>query len=1266
MFGTNSGGTSLFGGAINTSTPASKVVNTDNAFQPRHKSASGGLFGGIGGVAANGVSTPSPSEGLFGNKSNGNAAQSSAKDLFGTGSKPNTTSGTLFGGNGGGGITPGGLFGSKAPQKTPALAPGGLFGSTNGNSNTGGSLFGNSQDSNQNTVSSTGLFGNSNNSTATGINNSGMATSNYGGLFSNKPSTGMGSAGSSTIGGTLSTPASQSSQTQATNPYGIQVSNLPSNVVNMPESITSSLLRKKPQDADQKAYEKPQNFSVSSTNHLPSSNYKTSATLIGKLSSRLKNARSIDPTRGLFSPSRKPLFNLDGKISKNDENNILEQPNKQLINNTMPQLGRNGTKDLRKLKIDTGRIAEKKIKLLNGASRATSVKVLDETNFDSKGEEGAGQSKRQANDSQAVSYGNRTVDTITEKSRVDHGYWCSPSIEQLTKSPVKQLCSVPNFIIGRRGFGAISFDSDVDLSSFVDDLEGNLFGKVVIFHGNRTVEVYPEGLLKPAFGYGLNVPATISLEKIYPTKGQSLELIKEFSAPEVQLLIRKLRAQKGMAFVSYNPTEGLWTFRVQHFSIWGLIEEDDETSQNLEEGQHSGKLAFSNSKPISKVENATAGRLPIQNIVHPGTAETQDTDMLNLIDEKQYEPLDVGPADIKGIEVQTNLSVSSDWILQLKLAGQNHRSIFALEKEKKGSGNLFASLEVDLEQRKDIKRRLRITKVPPFAKFSGDSRLLMTSAHKYSGCVERSVLTYAGDALSKGSNAFESSFHLAEIEARHKNAYPSVTNWAVTIEEIGNLLSNREEDRQLWSLISILFDEIFEDSISSEQVRYQKLCDWVVKSNEKAISDRMSLSTSSNEQIFLHLMSGNIESATKLAIKSRNLHLAPILTLLGGEDNNVTSLAKQQLQKWKSLNRKVEPFVIKTYQLLAGMVFDNEALIDFKNHYSWLECLAIHLLYGKRRAQTLEESVLEFFDTCPLEKKTKAESIINDILNFYSSENGMEELLEKIEISNEASKCRNMWFIMQTLHYKSDLSFSAEKMDRITLQFFEQLVSNSFYVEALFTLIFLKNDELAKREIDILVSRHAQFFYREFSKEKLKKFKVPEGLLFKAMALYYKNIGDHLAEMDNLLKGGFMEEAAKCLYLNVGPELILQSSQDISKLDVLRTMLKRTLDSSPLKLDRTLNLFQDYTHLILDGEVNTPNLEKILHALPTYYKAHSHLKLVSICCSVMSSRVAMAYMEHKKGSITHYVMEERLAELPIGEPERRTMMKRIKRSYSTT
>ncbi|SCU81096.1 LAFA_0C02718g1_1 [Lachancea sp. 'fantastica'] len=1270
MFGPNSanGGSSLFGGGVNTSTPTSKVASSENTFQPRQKSSSGGLFGSVSGVA-NGVSTPSPSGGLFGSSQTNNAQPSA--NTFGAKNPTNSTSGGLFANNSAGnnlGQPSGGLFGSTSASKNPVGGVGGLFSQTNDNGNSlnsgGNTLFGSSAKNASNTG---GLFGST---TANGTASSG--------LFSNKPSSGggfgIGNAGTTASAGSLfsssSSQQSQNASSLSANPYGLQLNSLTgSSMAPMPESITSNIYKKDLPSEKKNGAEKPQGSNISSPNNsLSFSNLKSSTTLIGKLSSTLKSARRAQPTQGLFSPARKSI--LRQELSHRSGDDIKSTESQPFLNST--DAGSQNTakgSNLRKLKIDTNRSASKKLKLLNGSSKPTSMKVLAER----KPILGKEAHEAETGDIQlekATTEINVENDSMKGSHSLGGSYWCSPSIDQLVQLPIKQLCSVPDFVIGRHGFGSISFENDVDLSSLVDDLEHNLFGEIVRFHNNKTVEVYPDSASKPSFGYGLNVPATITLEKVYAL-GQGTKVpITDYNAKEVQLLIKRLKMQKGMAFISYNPSGGLWTFKVQHFSIWGLVDEAEKSdSYDRSTDMNDRKVAYPRNRAIPRVlsKNSDPHNIEIRSIAAGASygasknilsaLDSQDVPMLNILDEKQYEPSDVNEDDFFHLEAHTKLSVSDDWEVQLKLAGANTGSVFASTKVPRNN-LLFPSLEADLKMRKDIKRKLRILGPVPFVRFSANSKILFSSPKSTDGLKLVPVISRDENLHQKTRQTLMACMSRASIDTRKQNGYPFVSQWSVTVEEIGHLIS-AGNDATPWTLLSVLFDE--EESVSKnvdkesrEQTRYKKLCGWAAQ--QILSNHKLSATEDANTSLFHSLVVGDVIGAAKLAIKTRNAHLAALISLLTVPNGNVKFLAREQLRLWNSLNRTVEPYIIKIYHLLAGDLLEAEGLVTMSREHTWLECFSIYLLYGDFKTLSLKEIVTKFVRKPFSGNRSKSEEVIFRILKFYGTEERNEKILESAQISQDT---REAWFIMQILRFKQICQLSDKKMDRITQSFVEELVAKGFLSEALFCLLFTHNNDVAKREIDVLISRNVQFFSQQSSQKLLESLQIPRPVLFNGLALFAKYNGDFFAEAENLLEGGLIETAAKCISLKVGPELVLQGCQNKKRLEKLKDLSQKVLRQRTTTLQNYLNLFLNYTQFILEDNIELKQIEKIIQTLPAYYTDCGHSEMVSICCSLMSSDIALAYLDRYAGTTSVADISEKLLTLPMGEPELHFIKRKI-------
>ncbi|KAI1315609.1 hypothetical protein EDD11_000619 [Mortierella claussenii] len=165
-------------------------------------------------------------------------------------------------------------------------------------------------------------------------------------------------------------------------------------------------------------------------------------------------------------------------------------------------------------------------------------------------------------------------------TRVEGEYWMTPSLEELRKMSRSELQRIKDFKVGLPGCGSVSFLEPVDLST-VPSLS-SICGHIVVFQP-RICIVYPDEHNKPARGQGMNVPALISLEKCWPMDKSTREPVKfEKSSPQYTQFLKRLKRQSETTFIDFNTEDGTWTFRVEHFSQYGLT--DDEYDINMVHG----------------------------------------------------------------------------------------------------------------------------------------------------------------------------------------------------------------------------------------------------------------------------------------------------------------------------------------------------------------------------------------------------------------------------------------------------------------------------------------------------------------------------------------------------------------------------------------------------------------------------------------------------------------------------------------------------------
>ncbi|MQL78124.1 hypothetical protein Taro_010567 [Colocasia esculenta] len=145
-------------------------------------------------------------------------------------------------------------------------------------------------------------------------------------------------------------------------------------------------------------------------------------------------------------------------------------------------------------------------------------------------------------------------------------YYTEPSVSVIAAMEAADsgYCSrVPDFVVGRVGYGQVRFFGGTDVRWL--DLE-----KIVKF-GKHSVVVYENEDDKPAVGHELNKAAEVSL--IVHSGSGALR------GAELDRFVKKLRCiteQQGARFLSFDPSNSQWRFVVQHFSRFGLVEDDEE------------------------------------------------------------------------------------------------------------------------------------------------------------------------------------------------------------------------------------------------------------------------------------------------------------------------------------------------------------------------------------------------------------------------------------------------------------------------------------------------------------------------------------------------------------------------------------------------------------------------------------------------------------------------------------------------------------------
>lgn len=592
LFGTTNATTNT-GGSLFGSNPQQ---NNTNPFGGAQNNTSGGLFGqkpatNTGGLFGNAAST-NTGGGLFGNNANNQNQQqpNTGTSLFG--GLNNQQKPSLFGGQSQ--QNTGGLFGGNNNQQNT----GSLFGGLNNTqtqpsqaaqSGFGGSLFGGSQ---QNQSQPQSLTASINDPTAFGtsmfanlatpdIQNPGPIATPLSSLSKQKKPGILPiyklNPSSSLRGSSLTTPQRRGGFGFSYSTYGSPGSasstsstplNLGSSLLGgrgLSKSMSTSSLRTNSYTnslSREDSLLAPGAFSVSPSNRFNST---------GSMKKLVIN-RSI--RSDLFSP---PSKESNAAPMTSNQNGILK---KRVSFDTSAIGGVNGVSSPLKQVQNTATPTAEEMGFLRSSSRNGNLSSQPNGEFTQpemeqvKGNELAIVPEEDPASTEGSNQSSRKPVSVEDPA--PGRYWMEPSKEEIQRMSRTERSQVHGFTVGRDGIGQIRFKVPVDLNAVnIDDI----FDKIVVLQ-IRSATVYPEDVKapvpKPPMGKGLNVPAVIELHNSWPRKDRNRRVNLEKSGPRFKKHLDRLAGVKDTTFLGYDKDTGVWTFSVEHFTTYGLEDDDDE------------------------------------------------------------------------------------------------------------------------------------------------------------------------------------------------------------------------------------------------------------------------------------------------------------------------------------------------------------------------------------------------------------------------------------------------------------------------------------------------------------------------------------------------------------------------------------------------------------------------------------------------------------------------------------------------------------------
>ncbi|CAK9815503.1 Nuclear pore complex protein Nup98-Nup96 [Anthophora plagiata] len=151
------------------------------------------------------------------------------------------------------------------------------------------------------------------------------------------------------------------------------------------------------------------------------------------------------------------------------------------------------------------------------------------------------------------------------------GYYTIPRLDKLDDYVWGETCVVPNFTVGREGYGNVYFPESFDIYGLNLD-------EIVHFR-HKEVIIYPDDDEKPPVGQGLNRKAQVTLDRVWPhdkSLHKPITDLRRLAAMDYEEKLRRVSAKHDTRFLEYRPETGSWVFKVDHFSKYGLSDSDED------------------------------------------------------------------------------------------------------------------------------------------------------------------------------------------------------------------------------------------------------------------------------------------------------------------------------------------------------------------------------------------------------------------------------------------------------------------------------------------------------------------------------------------------------------------------------------------------------------------------------------------------------------------------------------------------------------------
>lgn len=741
------------------------------------------------------------------------------------------------------------------------------------------------------------------------------------------------------------------------------------------------------------------------------------------------------------------------------------------------------------------------------------------------------------------------------------GYYTVPPLHELDHyfDVSNNTCKVPSFTIGRKGFGEIHWSEPIDIKGL------NLDGIVQI--EEKEVIVYPDDSSKPSVGQALNRPAQITLHKVWPMDKATRvhiddpERLKNMKYSEkIELATIKL----GATFKEYKPETGTWIFCVDHFSKYGLQEDettDEETTDKrarsiehqktpdetmpMKSMMISSQIAqqfdssFLSDKPSYMIEDVSSFMDE-----YDGTLEKSLEAYPNYYDSMRNAFFPDDEEDSDSFEASSHIK-------------KPKRNVYYDDKRPKEPIEMFSSYVPKINFIK--KRELILEPEPLFAKekmISDISSVRAQGCHKIRFCNgtsnfmiirNRSVFMHTLDLIPDVSN------HFPRFEAQlNDNTIVNSEAGKLPFLETKQIVHNRFNIQHLEELVDAYYGDLTETTeYGKHHERINRVIDWLSRRNRLLKKPKNTIA-----RILYHMCCNDLKSAVDEAIQGKYPKLG--LLICSGNNVSVKSSLIKQLQSWtkSGADKFIDPELLKIYVVLSGGVrwlTSNAKDIDVLENLSWTQQLCLMLIFSTHRG----------IQDCVGNLTVETDDVEYHILAGHSPFRAIDAAPNHLEA----------WFLHQSLQsYK--VIVDDPRSDLVHMTMWSQLLPKSVKL-ACYVATHIKTDVLRESAIADSITYFGPKFSPHDDSWLNQNLKIPSNFIAKMKAIHFKCQFNYEKEALSLLGGEEWAKAHDIFVDKIFPELVI--NENLAYLREIIDKLKPYRDLIPNWYSNGANIYDIYS-----------------------------------------------------------------------------------------